>query len=185
MSNDSIKTSRWAGASKPAPGSSDSEYLSWPEAERPSIQITLKQTNAFRHLWIKYVTAFDIRFHCARSLIGKYSKLLPYRGRLHVGEVLARVLDESPAKYIYVCGTTGTWSANVHLALRPRRGGGEVLFEDERARFKCCNVDLMSICTPTDLPLPKAFTTCRNFNFGYEYLGGRAQWEALRQPINE
>lgn len=145
----------------------------------PTISLELK-TPAFNYFWIKYVTGFDIRHHCAAGLRGVYSKMLPYKVS-RKPFTLARPLDEAPFKFIYLCGNTGVWERNTHLALQP--SPGEIVeYEDDYIVAVVTGMKRVPIePIADDLGLGAKYMTCRNFQFGYQYLGGHEQWLAQQR----
>lgn len=126
--------------------------------------VTIKRTR-YLYLWLKYVTGFDISNHCATCLEGHYSKLLPYRRRLEPGQRFEGLLNEHQAPYVYLCGVTPSYPENLHIPMRYKQGH-TVEYEDANIVVKALHAERLSI-EPVDLPLPSAFTTCRNFQFGY------------------
>lgn len=69
----------------------------------------------FKYLWMKYVTWFDLSVHCAKSLIGDYSKKIKNE-KIKQSKI---VLNESEYKYIYICwvSTPYQYSNNFHLVI--------------------------------------------------------------------
>ena len=143
-----------------------------------------ERLRGFSYFWLKYVTGFDARQHCARCLLGRYEKAVD------VGMPTGRAitLDPGAAPFLYLCGVTGRWADNVHLAMRPapgRRvtaplGAGEVTLE---------GAELLAIpALPEGFRgLDRGFTTCRNYRFGVAYLerpggGGRTLERPTPQP---
>lgn len=125
-------------------------------------------TGVWRHLWLKYVNGFDGMQHCARCLIGPYSK----RVRKDMLTNTKLTLDESTFRpdCLYLCGVAmrGGWSANLHLAFVAEAGCTAEVTASNGDRFVVHNARSLDI---PDLPdgfggLSKAFTTCRNFRFG-------------------
>lgn len=127
-------------------------------------------TAGFRYLWLKTVIGFDPRVHCARCLIGKYSKLLPFRGTPPGFSVEAE-LDTGDAPYLYLCGVAGRYADNLHLAMEPAPGE-EVCYQDARLQVRVIGARQVSI---PELPaevtngLTAPFHKCRNFRFGWHY----------------
>lgn len=123
----------------------------------------------FRYLWLKSVTAFDDRVHCARCLIGEYVKGIDTRAKR------GTVVDVDNARagdLFYLCGVSAPydWKHNAHLALRvdPEAltqlelwngarltvvGARRVSFDHRAAHTHYGNRG-------------RAFLTCRNFQFG-------------------
>ena len=74
----------------------------------------------FRYLWLKYVNNVDLNVHCAKSLIGEYSKKISTKK----GNYTNIILDESNYKAIYLCGVAFpfVWENNFHLAFKYSEG---------------------------------------------------------------
>ena len=141
------------------------------------VQIQVK-TDDFRFLWLKRVTGFDPSVHCAKCLVGSYVKGLPFRGT-KTGFTLDMDIDMTGIPYLYLCGVAGRYADNLHLPLVPALQE-EVCYEDERIRVYVRGARLLTI---PELPaevrslLTRAFHTCRNFRFGWEYFpGDRFDW---------
>lgn len=133
------------------------------------IQLLIK-SNAYRILWLKYVTGFDVSKHCARCLIGKYSKLLPYGfGRNIAGTVYEGELNEHEAPYLYLCGVTSRYACNLHVAFS-HCPGEVVSFEDDNIRLTIHDAVQYQIREIPGLVMPREFTSCRNYQFGYAYI---------------
>ncbi len=135
------------------------------------IQIHVK-TDDFRFLWLKRVQGFDPSVHCAKCLMGSYVKGLPFRGT-KTGFTLDTDVEMGEAKYLYLCGVTGRYADNLHLAMEPAPGE-EVCYEDARIRVHVQGAKLLPIDPlPEEVAtgLTKPFHTCRNYRFGWQYLG--------------
>ena len=125
------------------------------------------KTGKYRYLWLKYVTGFDIREHCARCLIGKYSKMIKFRSQ-GPGAVFEGELNEHEAPYLYLCGVTGKWANNLHIAFQ-YCAWDKVEYEDDNIKVVLDHASRLPIEPVKGLSLPSAYTTCRNFQFGYHY----------------
>ena len=126
----------------------------------------------FRFLWLKHVTGFDPAQHCAKGLLGSYSKLLPFRGTPPGFTVEAEIADDA-APFLYLCGVAGKYADNLHLAMEPAPGE-EVFYEDERITVRVQGARQVPIPElPPDVVagLTRPFHTCRNYRFGWWYLG--------------
>lgn len=129
------------------------------------LKLEVKSTR-FHYLWLKYVTGFDVSKHCAKCLLGKYSKMIPFR-QYYPGSVFERDLDEHEAPFMYLCGVTSVHDENLHVAMR--YAPGQIIeYEDANIKVIAQDAERLPI-EHVDLPLPKEFTTCRNFQFGYHY----------------
>lgn len=134
----------------------------------PRIYAGFFQPEAFRLFWIKYVTGFDERQHCARCLRGRYSKLAPFGAP---PASLAGSLDEAVAPFIYLCGVTARWETNFHFAIRPAFGR-VAKFRDDRLTFVIFDAEQVPIRpAPAEIDRPAEFTTCRNWQFGVTHFG--------------
>lgn len=129
------------------------------------IRVEVK-SNRYLYLWIKYVIGFDIAKHCAKCLLGKYSKLIPYRSQTS-GRVYEGVLNEHEAPYLYLCGVTPIHSENLHIAFQ-FSAGETIDYEDENIQVRITDAKRLPI-PPTMKNFPLSFNTCRNFQFGYHY----------------
>lgn len=131
------------------------------------IRIEVKSNN-YIYLWLKYITGFDINSHCAKCLIGKYSKLIQYRSQ-KVGKVYEGELNEHDAPYVYLCGVTKVYENNLHIAcMKDERVGFE--YEDSNVRVSIEGARQLAITPLVGELFPVQQSTCRNFQFGYHYL---------------
>jgi hypothetical protein len=132
-----------------------------------------RQVSGWRFLWLKYVSGFDHRQHCARCLVGPYSKRVTRTMRLNE----RFVLDEHPEpEYFYLCGVAerGGWSANLHLAfvkgqptdIASVNASTGATFSVSGARA----LDIPELARGFD-ERPLSFTTCRNWRFGVARYG--------------
>lgn len=118
------------------------------------------QLHGFKYWWLKSVVGYDLSVHCARCLRGSYDRRM--NKTMGTGEKIALRGD-----LVYLCGVSPRWSTNFHAAARVAEGqsfevdtynGFRVRFENaERIEFPSLPDDYAG--------LPKAFTTCRNFQF--------------------
>ena len=167
-----------AGVSKMA----DSDPLQAFAGQEPWFRLEVKIPK-FKYLWIKYVWGFDVREHCAKGLLGKYSQFLPFQVKRQPFEITG-LLDEIhvPHKYIYLCGNTGVWERNVHVAME--YAPAEVLeFQHDYMSFHAVGLRQLPIHPVTNLPLEanysQKYVTCRNWQFGFEYMDGAGQVDFL------
>jgi len=131
------------------------------EANKPAL-------TGFRYFWGKTVNGFDETVHCAKCLIGDYSKQIA-RNMLANTELEIKLNE---GQLFYICGVSEPykWANNAHIALRQKdgaeakltlytgdilhiRGAEQVHFDDSVAMTEYGHKT-------------KAFTTCRNFQFG-------------------
>lgn len=130
---------------------------------KPILTITFHQPATFRYFWIKYVRGFDPNVHCAKCLVGNFSKLLKYRELANLTRVS---LDEHSAPFIYVCGVTSRWEWNVHVAGH-LENGHRTEYSDERVSILVENFRHIEIVADGNPTAPKEFSTCRNWQFGW------------------
>ncbi len=126
-------------------------------------------TGSFKYLWLKYINDIDLTNHCAKCLLGTYSKKVSNKTQ----EEFDIKLDESDAVVYYLCGVSMpyNWNKNFHLAFKEKEGsilkydfnGIEIELENaERILFSKDDIDL------ADPNANKAvFATCRNWQFAY------------------
>jgi hypothetical protein len=125
----------------------------------------------FRHLWLKYVAAFNPERHCISCLRGRMELAVHPRMR---GDGEPIFLAPREGEWIYLCGNTRRWPENLHLAMRAEPGA--------RAEIRCPNGThvLVTGARAVEIPplpdgfrgLGREFTTCRNYQFGIAYLAG-------------
>jgi hypothetical protein len=141
---------------------------------------TERQFEAFRYLWAKYVRGFNQRDHCARCLVGSFSKVV--KPTMGPGD---HVLD-APAtdwEYFYLCGVTRHWHTNLHLAARRSQGNVARVTAFNGAIFEIPSFEAIPIN-----PLPVGFrgmnayfTTCRNWQFGVQQYAPVTEAERIRE----
>ncbi|MCX4749146.1 hypothetical protein OG455_27175 [Kitasatospora sp. NBC_01287] len=135
----------------------------------PRITITVVGEQRYHFLWLKYVTGIDLSQHCARSLHGRYSRLVKpdtQHADVHLNEF-------SRAIAWYLCGVTTPyrWENNPHLALVEAPGHRQQLqvhgLAVELDGVKPIEFDGRHI--PPDDPNAgdRAFNTCRNWWFAH------------------
>lgn len=113
---------------------------------------------------------FDPAKHCARCLLGGYSRHIPF-GRVRAGSTYAGDLHERDAPYLYLCGVTPEWAENLHIAFEPAERE-RIEYEDANARVVIEGARRLNI-PPLPVEMSPAFATCRNYQFGYQYLRDR------------
>lgn len=121
----------------------------------------------FRYLWLKYITGANLNHHCAKGLLGSYSKRISPR----TGKEEGIILSEHPAKILYLCGVSSPyrWEKNFHLAFLPEQGA-HIEYESngiaitianaERIHFEAYNAKDRSQSEHRD---KAAYHTCRNW----------------------
>jgi hypothetical protein len=132
----------------------------------PSIRAEVKLEREIRFLWLKYVTGFDPRVHCARCLVGKYSKLFPFSRSYVEPQVIEGALVEHASPWIYLCGVTKKWEWNIHIAGQ-YEPGSHVSYEDERIRVEIVDFKQTPIDASKSPDATREFATCRNWQFGW------------------
>ncbi len=127
----------------------------------------------YRYFWLKYLRGFDHTQHCARCLIGDWSRVVKPTMRLN--EIYS--LNESSAfSCLYLCGVANTgYADNFHIPFIEAPG--------ETIKVQTFNDLLVVIENGRQLPitplpdywgnLPKSFTTCRNYQFALRYFLGQ------------
>lgn len=133
----------------------------------PTIRI-FETRQRFRYLWAKYVTGINLNVHCARCLLGDYSKkVAPDKC------IINAVFDEHQSKYYYICGvsTPYVWANNFHVAFEfcPNN----ILdYDDGNTHIVIENAKQIPIIAQsyrdTKVYNNKSFTTCRNWQFAYQ-----------------
>jgi hypothetical protein len=124
----------------------------------------------YRYFWLKYITGYNLSQHCAKSFRGVYSP--------NVGITMALrrpvAVNEAPFEVAYLCGNTGTWEKNLHLALVP--APGRQVIRQTHHGYRVIVTDAIDLEIP---PLPDGwkglgpeFTTCRNFQFAVARVRG-------------
>lgn len=130
----------------------------------PTIQ-HMRNEGSFKYLWLKYVTDVRLDVHCAKCLVGEYSKMLYPK----LSQILHLSLNEHNAKWYYLCGVSSPyrWENNFHLAFRYAKGK---TFAVRRNGIYINILDAEEIIIrPTTGPQPyiamKPYNTCRNWQF--------------------
>ena len=133
------------------------------------MELRVISASGFKHLWLKSVTGFDPKVHCARCLLGKFDRRI--RPKMTAPATLE--LDTGLASFFYLCGVAEpfAWANNLHLAVRHEVGSTASVVSYNGLTFTF--TDARALPIP---PLPdgwhgyaKSFTTCRNFQFGWSY----------------
>lgn len=134
---------------------------------QPSIKIIQKNAK-FRYFWMKYITWFDLNQHCARWLIGTYSKKLNYL-------YMDIDLDEADAEYYYICWVSLPFvhEKNFHLAFIYKEWTS-IDIDENWVRCVIENAERITI-EKKDIYFHRkwhipAYNTCRNWQFAYQIL---------------
>jgi hypothetical protein len=134
----------------------------------------MQVTDSFKYLWLKGVNDVDLSQHCARCLIGQYSKVISKDK-----EVLVNVdIDVPKSSAYYLCGVTEPfrYRDNFHLAFKEKQGemltinrnGIELEMENAaEIPFSIKDVD-KSLREASD----RYFITCRNWQFANKFKKG-------------
>jgi DNA repair photolyase len=136
-----------------------------------------KRLRGYSYFWIKYVTGFDPRYHCAAGL--KCAPNLKDNGYhwpngTHQFTPSKHILNKHPFEYIYMCGVARTrWADNLHIPMV--HAPGEMI---EDVTYLGVPI-LIQNARRLEIPwiedgwnnFPQSFTTCRNWQFGIKYYG--------------
>lgn len=125
----------------------------------------------FRYLWLKYVTGYDLNFHCAKSLKGEYSQKITPQAQIRRDIVL----DEFPSRIVYLCGVAKpyNWSKNFHLALLESDGAEPLRISENNITVEVHNAIPLPITADAMNAVEhpkasqKAYGTCRNWWFAH------------------
>lgn len=147
-------------------------------------RIVIETTGAYKFLWLKYVTGFDPRQHCAKSLIGSYHKGIPF-GRVKPGTVFDIDVDPAIAPYAYLCGVTENWETNLHVAMRVAREPKQWVHDSHgRATVQCPGgeFELLPILPVVSEEVRTEYLSCRNWQFGMRAFG-KAKVDRASFPV--
>lgn len=130
----------------------------------------MKVESKFMYLWLKYVNGVDLKVHCAKSLLGEYSKKISTSTK-EIDEPIE--LNEAECKAYYLCGVSKpyNWSKNFHLAFK-EKDGARISIERNGILIEIENAEEIPISAEYINPLDpnankKAYYTCRNWQFAY------------------
>ena len=140
------------------------------ERSNETMSITLTVKRDYQVLWLKHVRGFDVGVHCAKCLRGAYNPLLAYRGK-YQGQTLTTEIDPTTAPYFYLCGVTGRWADNLHIAWI-HQPGSVIEYEEARIQIRITDAERIPILPLPEVviqeqKLPREFHTCRNYQFGW------------------
>jgi len=131
-------------------------------------QTTNDRIKGFNYLWAKKIEGFDPSVHCAKCLLGKYS-------RQFSPQMQSNIWIESDYKVgdiLYFCGvsTPYKWSNNLHIAGIVSKGSIFQMVTYTGDRIVLRNFERLefdeAIATNKYHALGDRFLTCRNFQFG-------------------
>ena len=133
----------------------------------PTIRV-FKTSQRFKYFWCKYVNGFNLDVHCAKCLIGHYSKKVSADKC-----IINATLNEYDCKYYYICGVTTpyVWVNNFHLAFE--LAPNEILeYYDGNTYIAIENARQIPIIKrdyrDAKFGNNKSFNTCRNWQFAYQ-----------------
>ena len=128
----------------------------------------LHVTKPFRYLWLKSVVDVDLSQHCARCLIGKYSKAINNK------TIQLNDLNLENGVY-YLCGVSipYNWNNNFHLAFMYKEGE-TIHHSNNGIDIQIENAVALPISTEfidnTDIHANnKSYATCRNWQFAHYF----------------
>tara|TARA_R110000796_G_scaffold5192_1_gene19762 strand:- start:2800 stop:3225 length:426 start_codon:yes stop_codon:yes gene_type:complete len=133
---------------------------------------TIKQIDVnsdFKYLWLKYVDGYNLDNHCARCLLGNYSKII--HAKLESTSEL--VLNEFDSRVYYLCGVSSPYNyyKNFHLAFK-YSNGNSISINENGINIEIINAERITIETEIiynhEKGNKKAFYTCRNWQFAYK-----------------
>lgn len=128
---------------------------------------SLKLKGRNKYVWLKYVRGADLKFHCAKSLLGEYSTKLN-----NIDTEYTNIeLDEFETEYYYFCCVSQpyNWHRNIHLAFKEQEGSS-IVIDNNLYSIEVENaVEVPFSISDVNLMLPQArkreFNTCRNWQF--------------------
>ena len=98
----------------------------------------LENNRNWMYLWGKYVTGINLNNHCAKSLLGNYSKKID-KNKASESNIK---LDEFNSDIFYLCGVSKPykWNENFHLAIRYKEGNNIVINRNGLCRRTSNNI---------------------------------------------
>ncbi|NTU81929.1 MAG: hypothetical protein HGA45_21550 [Chloroflexales bacterium] len=126
----------------------------------------------FPYFWLKYVTGFDARYHCAQALLGPFHKGIWSTVKAPSVHVLTQ--PKEPWRYAYLCGVAETrWADNLHVPVEFAPGQEVEAVTYNGVRIHITNARRLDIPWLDDgwNGFPRSFTTCRNFQFAVAMFG--------------
>lgn len=133
---------------------------------------SISVNGSFKYLWLKYVNGVNLSEHCAKCLLGSYSKKVS--AQLKKESNIS--LNEYPAAVYYLCGVSSPykWANNFHLAFKEEEGstitlsknGIDIVIENAaEIKFSSDDID------KSDLHINNAaYATCRNWQFAHHLI---------------
>lgn len=128
---------------------------------------TIVKSNAVSFLWLKGVDAFDPSCHCARCLVGRYSKIFPY-GKQAAGKKFGGHEIVTPDQILYLCGVTWRYENNLHVPMRATNSDAVIEIETQDFIVHITGAERIDFPALDEgyEDLPVEFTSCRNYQFG-------------------
>lgn len=129
---------------------------------------SIKVSKPFRYLWLKSVVDVDLSQHCAKCLIGKYSKAVN-----NTSSYFENIQLENGVYYLCGVSIPYNWNNNFHLAFEYKQGSS-IHYSNNGIEIIIENAVALPISTEyIDADDPnynkKAFYTCRNWQFAHYY----------------
>jgi hypothetical protein len=109
-------------------------------------------------------------------LVGGRSSLIPVAikeiQRYTPGAKFSGVLNEHPYRFVYLCGVTDAYADNLHVVVK-HAPGKSFVHEDNYCKVEFENAERVPIppLKEGDVDRNTEYWTCRNFQFGWHYLG--------------
>ena len=125
----------------------------------------------YSYFWMKFVTGFDPTQHCARCLRGGY--VAGVSKDMELNTPLDLVLPRTSVGYICGVARGRNYARNLHLPFVREAGNVERMDMLDGQELVLSNARRLPIPGLPDgwADLPKAFTTCRNFQFAVDRFG--------------
>jgi len=124
------------------------------------------------YLWMKKVTGFDPRFHCAKCLQGAYENDFGLRVPTNEWREL-KGWQEGEIAYVCAVSRPYNWHRNRHLVVRVKKGSraGLDLFTGDAVLLQNAELIRFDGRAAAERFGDKGaeFTTCRNFQFGAQF----------------
>ena len=136
--------------------------------EYPIIE-EIKINSNFKYLWLKYVNGYDLDNHCARSLVGSYSKKINNK----IANEKDILLNEHNSKTYYLCGVSlpFNYDNNFHLAFKYSKGNN-IIINENGVDIKIIDAERIIIKKQDiynhEKGYNRQFSSCRNWQFAYQ-----------------
>jgi len=140
----------------------------------------------YAYWWVKGVTGFDPRQHCAKCLPGPF--LVNWQRPFPMNqEIELRAVGTIRA--VYICGVADSgYRHNFHAPIVPDPNGRELVLPMVKGQQLIIQgAHLLEIPPLPDgfLGKDRSFTTCRNFQFGVQYFGPEGTVGPRKMPLLE